>query len=86
MDITFGKHNEDHYRNLESTPSTIRVIYSKLSAYNLSNEFFQDEEEAKSSTQSIRIEESLLGVTPSPAATEVYEMYDISYSHMDDTK
>ena len=43
----------------------------------------QDEEEAKSSTtQSIRIGESLLRVTPSLAATKVYEIYDISYYHM----
>ena len=44
----------------------------------------EDEEEAESSTQSIRIEESLLGVTSSPAAPEVYEIYDISYYPEDD--
>ena len=43
-----------------------------------------DEEEAESFSQSIQIEESLLGVTPSPIAPEVYEIYDISYPHMDD--
>ena len=32
LDRTFGKHNEDHYRNLESTPRTTRVIYSKFFA------------------------------------------------------
>ena len=42
----------------------------------------QDKEKAKSSTQSIRIEESLLGVAPSPAASEVYEISDISSSHI----
>ena len=26
LDRTFGKHNVDHYSNLESTPSTTRVI------------------------------------------------------------
>ena len=46
----------------------------------------EDEEEAKFSSQSIRIEESLIGVTPSPAAPEVYDIYDISSSHMDDPK
>ena len=43
-----------------------------------------DEEEAQFSLQSIRIEESLLGVTPSPATLEAYEISDISYSHMYD--
>ena len=86
MDRTFGKHNEDHYSNLESIFRTTRVIYSKLSTSIISDEFFQDEEETESSTQSIRIKESLLGVTPSLAALEVYEIYDNSYSHMDDPK
>ena len=44
----------------------------------------QDEEEAKSSTKSIRIEESLLGVTPSPVAPKVYEISDISSPHIAD--
>ena len=61
MDRTFGKHNEDHNSNLEITPSTTRVLYSKVSASTLSDE-----------------------VTPSPAAPEVYEIFDISYSHIDD--
>ena len=34
----------------------------------------EDKEEAKSSIQSIRVEESLLGVTPSAAAPEAYEI------------
>ena len=46
----------------------------------------EDEEEANFSLQSIRIEESLLGVTPSPVAIEVYEIYDISSPHMADPK
>ena len=50
LDRTFGKHNEDHYRNLESTPNTTRDIYSKISASILTSEVVQDEEEAKSST------------------------------------
>ena len=84
MDKTFGKHNEDHNRNLEITPSTTIFLYSKVSASTLFDEFVQDEEEAESSSQSIQIEESILGVTPSLVAPEVYEIYDISYTHMDD--
>ena len=56
LDRTFGKNNEDHYSTLESKPNTTRVIYSKLSSSILSDEVFKDEEEAKSSTQSILIE------------------------------
>ena len=59
LDITFGKHNEDHNNTLEITSSTTRVLYSKFSASTLSDEVVQDEHEAKSSTLSIRIEESL---------------------------
>ena len=44
----------------------------------------EDEEEAEFSLQSIRIEESVLGVTTSPVAPEVYEIFDISYPHMAD--
>ena len=82
MDRTFGKHNEDHNSTLEIKSSTTIFLYSKLSASTLSDEVAQGEEEAESSTQSIRIEESLLAVTPSPDALEVYEIYDISYSHI----
>ena len=53
LDRTFGKHNEDHSSNLERTPSTTRVIYSKVSASILSDEVVQDEEEAESSSESI---------------------------------
>ena len=35
LDRTFGKHNEDNYRNLESTFRTTRVPYSKVSAFTL---------------------------------------------------
>ena len=41
----------------------------------------EDEEEARFSSPSIRMEESLLGVTPSLGAPKVYEISDISYSH-----
>ena len=50
------------------TPNTTRVLYSKVLASTLFDEVFQDEEEAKYSTQSIRKEESLLTVTPSPTS------------------
>ena len=69
---------------MENTPNTTRVLYSKVSASTLSDEFVQAEEQVESSTQSIRIEESILGVTPSHVAPEVYEIYEISYSHMAD--
>ena len=41
------------------------------------NKFVEDEEKVKFSSQSIRIEDSLRGVTPSTATPEVYEIYDI---------
>ena len=85
LERTFGKHNEDHHSTLEITSSTTRFLYSKLLASTLYDEVVQDEEEEKSFTQSIRIEESLLVVTPSPDAPEVYEIYDISSPHMDET-
>ena len=42
-----------------STSSTTNILDSKVSASTLSDEVVQDEDEAESSTQSIRIEESL---------------------------
>ena len=86
LDITFGKHNEDNNRTLGITSSTTRVIYSKFSATTLSDEVVQDEDEAESSTQSIRIEESLHAVTPSPNVPEVHEIYDISSPHISETE
>ena len=83
LDRIFGRHNEDCYRIFGTTFITKRVIYSKVLGYTLFDEVVQDEE-AESSSQSIQIQESLLGVTPSPTAPEVYEIYDISYHHMDD--
>ena len=55
LDRTFGKHNEDHNRNLEITPNTKGVLYSKVLASTLSDEVAKNEEEAESSTQSIQI-------------------------------
>ena len=82
LDRTFGKHNEDHNSTLEITSSTTRVLYSKFSASTLSDEVVQDEDEAESSTHSIRIEESLPEVTPSLDASKFHEISDISYSHI----
>ena len=78
--------NEDHNRNLESTSSTICILDPKISASTFSDEFVQDEEEAKASTQSIRIEDSLHAVTPSPDAPKVHEISDISSSHIAETE
>ena len=44
LDRTFGKHNEDHYRTLESTPNTTIFLDSKFLAYTLFDEVVQDEE------------------------------------------
>ena len=78
--------DQDHNITLERTSNTIIVPDTKFSSSTLSDEFVKDEEEVEASTQSIRIEDSLLAVTPSPNALEVYEISDISYYHMDDTK
>ena len=56
LDRTFGKNNEDHNSTLEITSRTTRVLYSKFSSSTLSDEVIQDEDEAESSTHSIRIE------------------------------
>ena len=53
-------------------------------SFTLYDEVVQDEEEVESSSQSIQIEESLLGVTPSPAAPKFYDIYDISSYNMAD--
>ena len=82
MDRTFGNQNEDHYINLERTSRTKSVLCSKISTSILSDENVQYEEEEESSTQSIRIEESLLGVIP--VAPKVYEIFYISSSHIVD--
>ena len=50
LDRTFGKIDEDHNRNLNRKYSTIRVLDQKLLASTLSSECFQDEKEAKSSS------------------------------------
>ena len=81
LDRTFGKHNEDHNSTLEITASTTRVLHSKFSASTLSDEVVQDEDEAESSTHSIRIEESLHEVTPSPDAPEFHEISYIIFSY-----
>ena len=50
------------------------------------NQIVEDEEEAIFSLQSIRMEESLLEVTPSPASPEVYDIYNISSPHISGPK
>ena len=47
----------------------------------IEKQIVEDEEEAEFSLQSIRVEESLLGVNPSPAAPQVYDISDISSPH-----
>ena len=42
LDRTFVKHNEDHNSNLEITPNTKGVIYSKVSPYTLFDEVVQE--------------------------------------------
>ena len=66
MDKTFGVIDEDHNRIFERISSTISTLDPKFLASTLSDEVVQDEEEAKASTQSIRIEDNLHAVTPSP--------------------
>ena len=85
LDRTFGMIEDDHNSTLERTSSTIRILDPKISASTLSDEVVQDEEEAEASTQLIRIEDSLLAVTPSPYSLEVYEISDISSPHMSET-
>ena len=82
LDRTFGIIDEDHNITLERIYRTISII--KNLASTLSDEFVQDEEEAEAFTQSIRLEDSLLALTPSPDAPEVYEISDISSPHMDE--
>ena len=86
LDRTFEMIYEDHDRTLESTSSTISILDPKILASILSDEVVQDEEEAEASTQSIRIEDSLHAVTPSPDAPEVHEISYISSSHIAETK
>ena len=85
LDRTFGKHNKDHNSTLEITSSPTRVLHSKFPTSTLSDEVVQDEDEAKYSTHSIRIEESFIVVTPL-VAPEIYEISDISSSYMDETE
>ena len=82
MDKNFGNIDEDNNNTLDITSNIISIPDPKISASTLFDEVVQDEEETKASTQSIRIEYSLLVVTPSPDALEVYEISDISSPHM----
>ena len=49
------------------------------------DESFQDDEEEKYSTQSIRTNECLLVVTTSHIAPKVHEIFDISYYHINNS-
>ena len=71
---------------MEIIASTTRVLHSKYSASTLSDEVVQDEDEPESSTHSIRIEESLHALTPSPDAPEVYEISNISSPYIYETE
>ena len=62
------KIQHDEFKNVLNVPSSIQ------------NQVVQYEEEEESSTQSIRIEESLLGVTPSPLAPVAPWSDSFSYS------
>ena len=50
LDRIFGKNNEDHSSNLESTPNTTRFLSSKVSASIRSNKVIQDVEEGMNSS------------------------------------
>ena len=86
LDRTFGMIDEDHNSTLESTSRTISILDPKISTSTLSDEVVQDEEEVEASTQSIRIEDSLHAVTPTPDAPKVHEISDISSSHISETE
>ena len=83
LDRDFGVQKEVDNTWSESKTS-LSVPPLNVLASVLSNEVVQDEEEEESSTQSILIVESLLVMTPSHVAPEVYEISDISSSHIDD--
>ena len=85
LDRTFGMIDEDHNSTLERISNTISILDPKFLASTLSDEVVQDKEEAKASTQLIRIEDSLHAVTP-PDAPEVHEISDISSSHIYETE
>ena len=76
----------DDSKILEVQRSSYRILHDEFMPSPTEKKMVKDEEEAQFSLQSIRIEERLLGVTPSPAAPKVYEIYNISYLHMDDPK
>ena len=77
------KYPQELWERLERTfGSTWSILDPKISASTLSEEVVQDEEEVEASTQSIRIEDNLHAVTPSPDALEVHEISDISSSHI----
>ena len=77
-------HMGDESQILVIERGSIKIQHDDFFPSTTAKQTVQDEEEAESSTQTIRIEESLFGVTPSLAALEFYEIYDISSPHMVD--
>ena len=63
---------------------SVRVKHDYFMLSPTEKQIVEDEEEEDFSLQSIRMEESLLEVTPYPTAIEVYEISDISSPHMTD--
>ena len=78
LDRIFGMFDEDHNSTLETTSSTISIIDPKIYASTLSDEFVQDEEEAKSSSS-----DSPLNFVPNlpVIASESEEEFDLSPSN-----
>ena len=61
-----------------------KIQLDEIMPYLTENQIVEDEEEAEFSLQSIQIKESLIPLTPSPLAPEVYEISDISSPHLND--
>ena len=81
------KDPQELWERLERTfGCTWSILDPKILASTLSDEVVQYEEEVEASTQSIRIEDSLYAVTPSPDAPKVHEICDISSSHIAETE
>ena len=72
-----SSHMEDEYKILDLERGSDKIQHDDFMPSPIEKEIFEDGEEAYLSLQSIRMEESLLEVTPSPVALEVYEISDI---------
>ena len=85
LDRPFGQHIEDistdHWENTSDISlQDLEVFIASITSHEV--EVVQDEEMIESSTQSIRICESLLDETPSTADIEVCEKFDVSCFHL----